>query len=165
MKTRVVLAFAPSLLGLFLLNCSDPDLCEGAQCAADGGAGGDATVGDGSTLADGDAGSQGDGHVTPVGCNTALDLSPQAACVTESNGLFVNSGASKSGANGTKAAPYATINDAVGAASTAKPNIFVCAGTFNDPVGDFEKCQFVRRIRLFEVDVRDEQFGEGCAGS
>jgi hypothetical protein len=114
MKSRVAVVCASPLLAIFAFNCSVPDFCEGAACTeSDGGAGdGDATVGDGGA---GDARSDADSYVAPPNCNTAQDISPQAACVTESNGLFVN-GSAPAGGTGTKAAPFNTIGAAVSAA-------------------------------------------------
>jgi hypothetical protein len=130
MKARLLLVGALPLISFAALNCSDASFCEGAACGVVDGGTSDATVQDGGSS---DAMANGDQNVPPVGCNTALDLSPQTACVTESNGLFVNAGA-KSGGTGTKAAPFNSIAAAVYAANGSRPNIFVCAGAYAETV-------------------------------
>jgi hypothetical protein len=130
MKARLLLVGALPLISFAALNCSDASFCEGAACGVVDGGPSDATVQDGGSS---DAMANGDQNVPPVGCNTALDLSPQAACVTESNGLFVNASAS-GGGTGTRAAPFRSIQAAVAAAGGARPNIFVCAGTYAESV-------------------------------
>ena len=143
MKARYILVGALPLVSLAALNCGDASFCEGAACGADdGGIGdgmtGDVTVGEGGpsdARADADGGdAMQEGDAAPPNCNTAVDISSQAACVTDATGLFVNASASTVGATGTKEAPFATIGAAVAAASSLKPNVFICAGTYPEQV-------------------------------
>lgn len=62
------------------------------------------------------------------------DPSKDPSCVSDSTGLFVN-GASGSDSNaGTKESPLKTIGAAVSKASSSKPNLYICAGTYDEPV-------------------------------
>ena len=102
-----------SLVGFALVACaatSDP-LCANDVCTA---------AADGGGIASG-----------PDEC--AADPT-SAACTTEDVAIFVKAGAPSVGADGSKAKPYATINDGITHTTTARRRVYVCTGSYQSPV-------------------------------
>ena len=140
MKARLFVAFGPAVAAAFLLNCGDADVCEGPQCApsGDGGLDGghdataDVTVTDSSIADSGPADAKPDTESAPPGCNTAADVSSQAACATDAFALFVDGSSGNDTGAGTKESPFKSITKAV--AVGGKSSIFICAATYSETV-------------------------------
>lgn len=62
------------------------------------------------------------------------DPSKNATCVSDGTGVFVNASSGADSNTGTKEAPVKTIGAALTKASSTKPNIFICAGSYAEHV-------------------------------
>lgn len=103
-------------LSCVLASCSGDDAaCSGAACDA----GADSAVKP--------------PDVSGGGCDSSLPVAQGGCAVTDEDGVFVSLSAALGG-DGTKALPFRTIQAGVDAAKNGKPNVYVCAGTYDEHV-------------------------------
>lgn len=99
--------------------------CSGDDCSSGGCVGGDA-----SADAPSDTASEAD---VPMGCDLSADIMQSPACIDDGIGVFVDETNGSDTNTGSKASPFKTIGHAIGAAS-AKPRVYVCAGTYAEDI-------------------------------
>lgn len=137
MRLAVLVGFGCGLASLGCSNladdCDKTLTCSGnsAGDASTGGGSGDAGTGGsgGASGTGGSSGSSGSGGNDGSTCDPTKSPSEDGCVIDEQYGVFVDSGSTAGTPDGTRANPYKTITDAIGAA--AGKRIYVC--NTNDP--------------------------------